>query len=186
MHYRWPSKKQWRQFFKVLNKKEKFFFLILLTLFVFSFSFISINFYFEKTEVAPAKGGVYIEGVIGSPRFINPLYAAASDVDRDLAELIFSGLLKYDTEGNIIPDLAKEYEILENGKVYEFHLRENIVWQDSTPLTADDVIFTIEAIQNSEVKSPLRPMWLGVEVEKISDLTLRFELRSESSIFLEN
>jgi len=186
MHYRWPSKKQWRQFFKILSKKERLSFLILLVLFVASFSFLSINFYFEKTKIAPAKGGIYIEGVIGSPRFINPLYAAASDVDRDLTELIFSGLLKYDIEGNIIPDLAKEYEILENGKVYEFHLKENIVWQDSTPLTADDVIFTIEAIQSSEVKSPLRPMWLGVEIEKISDLTLRFKLSSESSVFLEN
>ncbi|UZE93254.1 MAG: hypothetical protein IB617_00155 [Candidatus Nealsonbacteria bacterium] len=186
MYYRWPSKKQWRQFLKVLSKKERFSFFILLILFVGSLSFLLIDFYLERTKIIPAESGVYIEGVIGSPRFINPLYAAASDVDRDLTELIFSGLMKYDSEGNIQTDLAKEYKILENGRIYEFNLKENVVWQDSEPLTADDIIFTIEAIQNSEVKSPLRAMWLGVTVEKISALSLRFELKNKSSVFLEN
>ncbi|XOB46872.1 MAG: ABC transporter substrate-binding protein [Candidatus Nealsonbacteria bacterium] len=186
MYYRWPSKKQWRQFLKVLSKKEKFSFFILLILFVGSLSFLLIDFYLERTKIIPAESGVYIEGVIGSPRFINPLYAAASDVDRDLTELIFSGLMKYDSEGNIQTDLAKEYKILENGRIYEFNLKENVVWQDSEPLTTDDIIFTIEAIQNSEVKSPLRAMWLGVTVEKISALSLRFELKNKSSVFLEN
>ncbi|XOA42823.1 MAG: ABC transporter substrate-binding protein [Candidatus Nealsonbacteria bacterium] len=186
MYYRWPSKKQWRQFLKVLSKKERVSFFIFLILFVGSLSFLLIDFYLERTKIIPAESGVYIEGVIGSPRFINPLYAAASDVDRDLIELIFSGLMKYDSEGNIQTDLAKEYKILENGRIYEFNLKENVVWQDSEPLTADDIIFTIEAIQNSEVKSPLRAMWLGVTVEKISALSLRFELKNKSSVFLEN
>ncbi len=186
MYYRWPSKKQWRQFLKVLSKKERFSFFIFLILFVGSLSFLLIDFYLERTKIIPAESGVYIEGVIGSPRFINPLYAAASDVDRDLTELIFSGLMKYDSEGNIQTDLAKEYKILENGRIYEFNLKENVVWQDSEPLTADDIIFTIEAIQNSEVKSPLRAMWLGVTVEKTSAFSLRFELKNKSSVFLEN
>lgn len=186
MSNKWPSKKQWRQFFKILSKKERISFFIISGLFVSSFAYLSTNFYLEKTEIVPAKGGSYIEGVIGSPRFINPLYSAASDVDRDLTELIFSGLLKYNSEGDIVPDLAKEYKILEDGKVYEFYLRENIFWHDSTPFTADDVIFTIDTIQNSEVKSPLRPIWLGVEAKKISDFHVQFRLKNKSSIFLEN
>ena len=186
MYSQWPSKKQWRQFFKVLSKREKFSFFTFLILFIVSLSFLSVSFYYEKTELIPAEGGLYVEGVIGSPRFINPLYAVSSDVDRDLTELIFSGLMKYDLRGNIQPDLVKDYKILENGRIYEFYLKENVVWQDSKPLTADDVIFTIEAIQNSEAKSPLRPMWLGVTIEKISDFGLRFRLKNKSSIFLEN
>lgn len=181
-----PSKSQWRQFFKVLTKKEGIVFFIFLFLFFSSFLFLSINFYFKNTEIKPAEGGTYIEGVVGSPRFINPIYAEASDVDRDLVEIIFSGLMKYSPEGQIIPDLTKEYKILEEGKVYEFYLKENVLWHDGEELGADDIVFTIKTIQNPDFKSPLRVNWLGVEVEKISEKALRFKLKNPSAVFLEN
>ncbi len=186
MNYHWPSKSQWRQFFKILSKEEKIIFSLFLFLFLGSFIFLSINFYFKKTEIQPAEGGSFVEVVIGQPRFINPIFAPANDIDRDLTELIFSGLMKYDSEGKIIPDLVKDYQILDDGKIYEFNLKENLSWQDGQPLTVDDVIFTIETIQNPETKSPLRPSWLGVKAEKISDSKIGLELRGPSSIFLEN
>ncbi len=181
-----PTKNQRRQFFKVLTKKEKVSFLTLLFLFFSSFLFLLINFYFKNTEIRPRQGGTYIEGVVGFPRFINPIYAETSDVDRDLVQLIFSGLMKYDGEGKIIPDLAKEYKILEDGKVYEFYLKENLFWSDGQKLTASDIVFTIKTIQNPDFKSPLRVNWLGVELEKISEKALRFELKNPSAVFLEN
>jgi len=187
-----PSRNQWRQFLGLLTKKERGIFLVLLFLFLGSFIFLSINFYLKNTEIKPDRGGVYIEGVVGGPRFINPIYAAASDTDRDLVELIYSGLMKYDASGKLVLDLAKDYQVSEDGKVYEFYLKENVFWQDYNALTApymltaDDVIFTIKAIQNPELKSPLRASWLGVEVEKISDLAVRFKLKSPSAVFLEN
>lgn len=186
MSRQWPSQHQWRQFFRVLSGGEKVYLVVLGLLFLFSFTSLSLNFYFENTKIAPVLGGIYIEGMVGFPRFINPIYAPASDIDKDLTELIFAGLMKHNSDGELKPDLAKEYKILEEGKVYEFYLREDVLWQDSHPLTADDVIFTIETIQNPEIKSPLRPIWLGVEVEKISNFGIRFTLRNESSIFLEN
>jgi len=182
----WPSKSQWRQFFKVLTKKEGIIFFIFLFLFFSSFLFLSINFYFKNTEIKPAEGGTYIEGIVGSPRYINPIYAEAFDVDRDLVEIIFSGLMKYSPEGQIISDLAKEYKILEEGKVYEFYLKENIFWSDGEPLGANDIVFTIKTIQNPDFDSPLRVNWLGVEVEKISEKALRFKLKNPSAVFLEN
>jgi ABC-type transport system substrate-binding protein len=129
---------------------------------------------------------MYVEGVLGSPRWINPLFSPSNDVDRDLVELIFSGLLKYGQNNNLENDLAENYKVLDEGKTYEFYLRENIFWSDGEPLTVDDVIFTIKAIQNAESKSQLRPSWLGVEVEKISEKGVRFKLRNPSATFLEN
>lgn len=181
-----PSKNQWRQIFKVLSKKEKNIFGACLILIIFSFSFIAISIYFKNTKTVPAKGGEFIEGVIGYPRFINPVYAITSDVDRDLTEIIYSGLMKYDKKGQIVPDLAKEYKILEEGRIYEFSLKEDLLWPDGKPITAEDVIFTIKTIQNPSFKSPLRINWLGVKTEKISDLTVRFELKNSSAIFMEN
>ncbi len=180
-----PTISQWKQFFKVLTKKEKVFFLTLLVLFIGSFSFLVLKFYFQNTRIEPAQGGIHIEGVIGQPRFINPIYAN-SDIDRDLVELTFSGLMKYNENMEIIPDLVQNYEIENNGKSYIFYLKENLLWQDKTPLTANDVIFTIKTIQNPEYKSPFRANWIGVEVEKVNDLIVKFKLKKPYSAFLEN
>jgi len=181
-----PSFSQWRQFFKILSKKERIIFLVCLSLFLISFSVLSADIYIKNTEIKPAEGGSYIEGIVGFPRYIQPIYAPTNDADRDLVQLIFSGLVKQGPDGEIIPDLAKEYNVLDEGRTWEFYLREDASWSDGKPLTADDVIFTIQAIQNQDTKSPLRASWLGVETEKISDLGIRFKLKNPSSVFLEN
>jgi len=176
----------WRYFFKILSKKERVTLSLSLLFFLVSFSFISVNFYIKNTETQPAIGGSLTEGVIGSPRFINPVYAQADDVDRDLTELVYSGLMRYNEKGEIVKDMAEKYELLEDGKVFDFYLKENLLWSDDTPISADDIIFTVKAIQNPALKSPVRGSWLGIKAEKISELGVRFELRSPSAVFLEN
>jgi len=178
-----PSKNQWKRIFKVLTKKEKVLFVSFLVLASVSFVFFSANLYLKHTKIVPAFGGTYTEGVVGRPRFINPIFAT-SDVDRDLVQLIFSGLLKYDEEGKIVSDLAKEYEV-EEGKFFKFKLKEAF-WHDGEKVTADDIIFTIEAIQDPEVKSPFLVNWLGVKVQKISEDEVVFQLKDPYPRFIEN
>ncbi len=180
-----PSFSRWKQVFKILKKSEKITVLALFILALGSLIFLLSSLYFNYTKIAPASGGIYKEGIKGQPRFINPIYGETNDVDRDLIELIFSGLMSYDKEGGIVKDLVKEYKISEDGKVYEFYLKDNILWHDGKPLTADDVIFTIKTIQNPDYKSPLRTNWLGVETEQISDTAVRFTLKNPYSSFLE-
>ncbi len=185
MFSKWPSKSQWLQFFKVLDKKEKIAFLVFAVLAFSSFFFLVCSFYLKNTRIVPAYGGVHIEGLIGQPRFINPIFAPLSDVDRDLTGLIFSGLMKYDIQGNLVQDLA-DCQVKEQGRVYECVLRQDIFWHDGQRLTLDDVIFTLEIIQDPVFKSPLWPKWLGVKIEKISEQTIRFILPAPSASFLEN
>ena len=180
-----PSGRQIQKFFEVLDRKERKIFLILLALFSISFVYLAADFYIRHTEIKPTLGDKISEGVIGQPRYINPVLAAANDVDRDLTELVFAGLMKYSKDNQIVADLANDYEIKEDGKVWDVNLRENLVFQDGSPLTADDVIFTVKTIQNPEYKSPLRPNWLGVEVERLSDLKIRFRLKNPYPGFIE-
>jgi len=184
---KWPSKNQWKQFLNILTKEEKISFFILLILAVSSLTFISAKLYLGNTKTEPALGGIYIEGIVGQPKLINPIYSSANDADRDLVQLIFSGLMEYDEKGNLYPALAKDSpEIKENGKVFEITLKDNLYWDDGSPLNADDVVFSIKTIQNDSYISPLRPTWLGVEVEKISDKAIRFTLKNPSASFIEN
>lgn len=184
--FSFPAIKQWKEFPKILTKKEKRVFLIFLILFIVSSISLCSSFYSKNTRIEPATGGTYTEGLVGQPRFINPVYAIANDVDRDMAEIIFSGLMKYDSSGNVVKDLANNFEIKEDGKIYEFSIEEGLLWSDGEKLTVDDIIFTIETIQNPDYKSPLRAQWLGVEIERISDYKIRFKLNKSSFVFLEN
>lgn len=170
----------------VLDFKEKILFGVFIILFVCGIVLLFLSFYLSHTEIAPAHWGMIKEGILGQPRFINPIYAETNDPDRDLVELIFSGLMKYDAQGNVVLDAAKSYQVLEGGKIYEVELKKGIYFHDGAPLTADDVIFTIKTIQNPEFQSPLLKRWLGVEVEKISDYKLRFILQNSYPAFLEN
>ncbi len=184
--FSWPSLKQWRKLLQVLSKNEKRALFLLLTLASCSFIFLSFNFYFQNTEIKPARDGAYTEGIVGQPRFINPVYASLNDIDRDLTEILFSGLMKYDKEGKIVKDLADNFEIKEEGKIYEFSLKDNVFWSDGEKLTVDDLVFTVETIQNPDYKSSLRAEWLGIEIEKISDYEARFKLKKPSFVFLES
>ncbi|KKQ76215.1 MAG: hypothetical protein US98_C0045G0003 [Parcubacteria group bacterium GW2011_GWC1_38_6] len=183
---KFPTFSQWKQVFKVLTGKEKILFSVLLVLFLSSLIFVLSSLYLNNTIVVADKGGSFAEGVVGYPRFINPLYSDISDVDKDIAQILFSGLMKYDNNGDLVPELAQGYKILEGGKAFEVTLKENLSWQDGDALTANDVLFTIETIQNPDYKSPLRASWVGVTVKKVSESVLRFELRESSVVFLEN
>lgn len=134
---------------------------------------------------APASGGALTEGILGSPRFINPLLAV-SDADRDLTALVYSGLLKATSDGAYIPDLAASYEVSPDGLTYTFVLREGASFHDGTPVTAADVLFTILKAQDATIKSPMRANWSGVEAATVDERTVRFTLRSPYAPFIEN
>jgi peptide/nickel transport system substrate-binding protein len=181
-----PSFSQWKQIFNVLKRGEKIALLSFFILAVGSLIFLASNFYITNTKVVPAFGGTYIEGMVGQPRFINPIYGETNDIDRTLLSLVFSGLMTYDKQGNIVKDLVDNYTISTDGKTYTFTLKNNIFWHDGRPLTSDDVLFTIKTIQNSDYKSPLRANWIDVDAQKLSDRSFTFTLKQPYSSFLEN
>jgi peptide/nickel transport system substrate-binding protein len=181
-----PTIYQWQKFPNVLNKKERYFIIGITILIIVSIFGWIIAHKFATTKIAPNFGGSFTEGIIGSPQYLNPVLSQASDSDRDVTELIFSGLMKYNNKGELIPDLAQEYKIGDNGKIYEFILRNDIMWHDGEKFTADDVIFTINIIQNSDYRSPLKAGWSGVEIEKIDDYKIKFKLKTAYAPFLAN
>lgn len=133
----------------------------------------------------PAYGGSFTEGIVGTPRFINPVLAL-SDADKDLTALVYSGLLRAGKNSELAPDLAEKYELSPDGLVYTFTLKEKLTWSDGMPLTSDDVKFTIETIQDPNVKSPKKSAWDGVAVAAPDARTVTFTLKKPYAPFLEN
>ncbi len=170
----------------LLPPKERYLLVIFISIFFVSGGVLATQFFFSHTTVEAQEGGEYREGVVGNPRYINPVLAPTDEADRDLAELIFSGLMKYNERGEIVPDLAERLEVKEGGKVYEFTLRESILWQDGEPVKINDVAFTIDLVQDPRYQSPLRINWQGVEVEKGEGRIIRFKLKNPYAPFIEN
>lgn len=135
----------------------------------------------------PEHGGSLTEGIIGRPRFINPVIAK-SDADRDMTQLIYSGLMRATPKGELLPDLADHYEISDDGLTYTFTLRDNLVWHDGEPITSADIAFTIDKVRDIAlaIKSPRRASWDGVEVTTPDPKTVIFKIKQPYAQFLEN
>ncbi|MFH1838355.1 MAG: ABC transporter substrate-binding protein [Candidatus Kuenenbacteria bacterium] len=179
-----PNIKQFKYLLRFLNKKEKWIIKGLSILIIFCFIFLFVRLYFSQTIEIPKNGGEYSEGLVGANQYINPILAPINDVDSDICQLVFSGLLKYNKEQEVIPDLAEKYEISKDQKKYTFFLRKDVLWHDKKKFSADDVIFTIQSIQDSKYKSPLLKNFEGVKIEKKDDYTVQFTLEKPFIPFL--
>ena len=170
----------------MFSTKEKLAFAALIVLLVTNLGLIAQGFYVAHTNEVPDLGGQYEEGLLGEPRYINPLLAQ-TQTDKDLTALVYSGLYKQDSDGNLIPDLAEgDIQISEDQKQYTVTLKENLRWQDGKSFSADDVIFTIATIKNADYQSPFRRIWQNIEVQKVDDRTLRFANKDISAPFIQN
>jgi peptide/nickel transport system substrate-binding protein len=149
-------------------------------------AFFLIIFVSDSVSVSvPTHGGTLIEGEVGSVRFVNPVLAL-SQPDQDITELVYSGLMRSQPDGSLIPDLASSYTISPDGTTYTFTLRPHATFQDNTPITSEDVVYTITAIQNPNLKSPHRGDWQGVRVSAPDTHTVVFTLSTAYAPFLAN
>lgn len=131
----------------------------------------------------PSYGGTLTEGSIGSPQFINPLLAI-SDADRDLSKLTYAGLMGVSGSGDLIPVIAESYTVSEDGKTYTFTMRPDALFSDGTPVTADDVVFTIQKAQDPAINSPEYADWAGVKAVALTPHSVRLTLSKPYAPFL--
>jgi len=126
----------------------------------------------------PEQGGVYTEGLVGSLGRLNPLLDWNNVADRAVNRLLFTGLVHFDQHGLPQADLAEAWGVAQDGTVYNFSIRQNAVWHDGTPVTSDDVLFTIDRIKSAGSLYPqdIKDLWGKIEVTKLSDKVLKFTL----------
>src|SRR3990167_10897819 len=108
------------------------------------------------------------EGLIGQPKSLNVLDLVTNQADLDIAKLIHRGLMKYDSKGNLVPDLAENYKISDDKKEYTFTLHKNVFWHDGKKFVSDDVIYTISKLNLQ-----------SVAVDRLDEYTIRFRLEQD-------
>jgi peptide/nickel transport system substrate-binding protein len=138
--------------------------------------------------IEPAvQGGVYVEGLVGSPVRFNPLLDTYNQVDEDVDRLIFSRMIRFDSWGNPQPELAESFGVSATGEVYNVQLREGARWHDGMPVTSADVLFTIGLMRSAEMPLPedVRLLWNSVEVVAFDALHLQFKLSTPYAPFMD-
>ncbi|MGB4762302.1 MAG: peptide ABC transporter substrate-binding protein, partial [Candidatus Saccharimonas sp.] len=131
---------------------------------------------------APHTGGLYVEGALGPINTLNPLFVSTS-AEASVAKLLFSSLYDYDETGELRQDLASDLQVDTTNRIYTVTLKPNLKWHDGKPLTADDIVYTINLIKDPTVRSPLRVNWLDVSVSALSPTIVKFDLPAVYAAF---
>ncbi len=162
------------------GKKRALFGLVSLLLLVGFFSFFLpfitpkvTNIYFDTNKPT------FVEGVVGKPSYPNPIFDS-TETQKDISSLVFRALLKTDSNGALVPDLAEKFE-KKSDLEYVAVLKKDIKWQDGKSFRADDVIHTIELARDEE--SEVADNFKDVKVEKVDDFTVAFKLKEPFSPF---
>lgn len=129
----------------------------------------------------PANNGIYAEAVLGPADNFNPIFADTS-TEQSVGRLLFSRILSYDKSGHLNYDLAKSVIKNEDKSVITVKLKPGVLWHDSKPLTANDVVFTVQLIKNPTVNSAITG-FDNVSVKLIDDLTVEFSTKSNLVAF---
>lgn len=100
---------------------------------------------------------------------------------------IFEGLVKPDKDGNLVPAVASDYSIAEDGTTYTFTLRDGITFHNGTPVTIDDVIYSVNrcAGRLEGQEAPLVSAYSVIsEVKRVDDKTVELVLESADTELL--
>lgn len=147
-------------------------------------------------------GDVTFHYMIGAePPGLDPSISQG-DVQQSIYQALFEGLVTMDTEGNIAPAAATEWSVSDDGLVYTFKLREDAVWSDGQPVTANDFVYAWQRVLDPNTASTYSwfvEMFLknatafaqgevGAEelgVKAVNDYTLEVTLASPATYFIQ-
>ncbi|HEY4523256.1 MAG TPA: peptide ABC transporter substrate-binding protein [Candidatus Paceibacterota bacterium] len=160
----------------MFSRKEQFIFVGAAIIFTVTMVIYVASFIDKKTVLLPAMGGTYREGMLTQPVYINPVISNGNEADKDIIALTYS----------TVADLAEKITVADNNQVWTVRIKDNVYWHDGTRLTADDIVFTIQSIQNPEANSPLSAAWQGVTPERVSELELTLTTGAPYAFFDEN
>lgn len=179
-----PSLAQLRYINNLLTSRERIIVFVSSVVLLVAVSWLGTYHYLSTTHVVPDYGGEYSEAIVGHPQYVNPILAQTNDVDMDLTSLVFSGLFRRTKDQKLEPDLVTDYTISDDQLTYTFFIRRDAKWHDGEQLTASDILFTIEAIQDPNYQSPLETSLRGVKAEQIDEYTVTLTLAEPFAPFL--
>ncbi len=101
----------------------------------------------------PQYGGILRAGMQTDPVGLDPHKTQATST-RNMLENVYDTLVMFDSSMQIVPGLAESWETSEDALTWTFKLRDGVTFHDGSPLTASDVVFSLNRIKDPEIASP--------------------------------
>ena len=120
-------------------------------------------------------GGTYTEATLGKVNSLNPLFASTSS-EKTLSKLLFACLSAPDYSGHTGLDLAESIKSDQSGKVWSIKLRDNLKWSDGSPITNEDILYTVDIIQDPKVNTSYSSNLANVKVMEDANGRIIFDL----------
>ena len=138
----------------------------LLVIVITSLALTQVFWYKQSYSVqAFTDGGTYIEGTVGNVSSLNPLFASTNS-EKVLSKLMFATLSTIDYSGHVGLGLASSIVPDETGKTWFVTLKDGLKWSDGEPITLEDVVYTVELMQNNTVSTSYSANFTGIDVEQ--------------------
>ena len=126
-------------------------------------------------------------GMVLEPTGLDPTSGNAAATDEVTYANIFEGLTRIDEKGAVQPDLAKSWDISEDGLAYTFHLQDGVKFHDGTPLTAQVVKFSLDRTTAEGSTNGQKQLFAAIDtVEAVDALTVTVRLKHPQGNFLYN
>ena len=113
-----------------------------------------LGFIDESRSGTPQDGGTLRRRLIGEPATLNPVLQTGLP-EQQVLQYLSRNLLDFDAGMGLVPGLADGYEVSNDGREYTFRLRPAAVWEDGSPVTAADAVFTIRKVVDPNVPAPV-------------------------------
>jgi peptide/nickel transport system substrate-binding protein len=121
-------------------------------------------------------GGTLVLSTLDEPAGFNPLFYLDT-VSPNIGSLIFNTLVNIDEQLEYVPELAESWQVSDDGRTWDFYLRDGVEFHDGEELDAEDVVFTYQSMLNPATESPIAPLYSVVAgIEAIGSRQIRFHL----------
>lgn len=149
-------------------------------------------------ELEPRYGGVYHSWLMSDPTTFDPAQMWDVSSHGAISACLYNGLVRFDVDGNLVPDLAERWEVSPDGKVYTFYLRKNVKYHNGDHFKAQDVVYNFKRLLSSPkasytwllekvvgAKEFMKDTTKGLPgIEVLDDYTLRITLTQPHAPFL--
>lgn len=140
----------------------------------------------EKTFIEGVIVGVESDGQLRQLNRISPLIVSEIQLEKDLSELLYEGLITVNQKGDITNVLAESYEVLDNGSRFRFHLLPDVYWHDGEALTSEDVEATFNLLKQLEDSAETSTIHsraaVNMKIQVIDDNTFDFTFQENTVI----
>ena len=126
-------------------------------------------------------------GIVLEPPHLDPTASAAAAVDEVVYANVFEGLTRIGPDGQVMPGLAENWDISEDGKTYTFKLRNGVKFHDGSGFDAEDVKFSLDRARAEDSTNAQKGLFSAIDsVEVVDPSTVKVTLKQPQGAFLYN